>query len=505
VSVRRQPGGLQTLSTNGKADASLDMTRFSADPTRAPAPLTGDESTQFLAGILSFAYAAQAKNAAVIGMGSGMTSHVLLGSPRLEKVVTIEIEPDMIQAARLFLPANQRVYEDPRSKFVIDDARSYFAASRERFDLIVSEPSNPWVSGVSGLFTEQFYKRAKSSLTEGGVLAQWIHFYSLDDDLVLTVLAALHRNFEHFQIRMVSRSDCMIMASDGELAPDWSVIDEPGLRGDLARIPRVSANQLEATWVADRSTFTPLLDRTRANSDFTPLLDLGAERARFGRALAVGMLRLHSDRLSLAAIHAPFVPQSDFDFVAIAPVPRLVKLQESAYFRATLDGRHPGTDRAVVDSTEAARLFSAVERFQWLLAPGRSDPRDWLAKAIVSEEDFHQGTIGVAEGSFFVPTMQIAVRGRAPRPVTQALEWLANLEAHQYARAAALTDSLMMAPPFKGHPWIDPALLLDGGTTAKLAVGDTAGARRVAQACGMGADPGPDLRARLIHAAITRK
>jgi len=67
-----------------------------------------------------------------------------------------------------------------------------------------------------------------------------------------------------------------------------------------------------------------------------------------------------------------------------------------------------------------------------------------------------------------------------------------------------LTDSLVATPPFKGRPWVEPALLLDGGVSAKLAVGDTAGARHVAEALGMRGDPGPDLRARLIHATITK-
>ncbi|HET9325621.1 MAG TPA: fused MFS/spermidine synthase [Candidatus Eisenbacteria bacterium] len=501
VSVRVS-GGLQTLSTNGKADASIDMTRLTADSSQRRAPLTGDESTQFLAGMVSLAYAAQAKSAAVIGMGSGMTSHVLLGSPRLEKLVTIEIEPDMIEGARLFLPANQRVFEDRRSKFVIDDARSYFAASRERFDLIVSEPSNPWVSGVSGLFTDEFYRRVKSSLTEDGVLAQWIHLYSLDDDLVLTVLAALHRNFRDFHVRMVSRSDCMVLATDreGGLVPDWNVILEPGLQADLARTPPLAPRRLDATWVGDRATFAPLLERTRPNSDFMPLLDLGAERARFRKAFAIGMLRLHADRHSVAAIRAAAVPLPDMGDELFAPIPRFADLAQNAHFRSAL-AKKP----AVVDSEEAKRLFAAVERFERVMAPGRADPQEWLTNAVLSEEDFHRGSIGSPDPVFFARTRDIAERGRAPRPVHLVLDWLWSLESRDYRRAAVLTDSLLIIPPRQGKPWLDPALFLDGGATAKLAVGDTLGARRVALAAGMGADPGPDLRARLIHAAITRK
>ena len=231
VSVRRQPNGDVTLATNGKPDdASLSGPWLSWTPERAPTPLGEDESTQLLLGVVTLAYAPQARNAAVVGIGSGMTSHVLLGSPRLERLITVEIEPEMIAGARLFLPSNRRVFEDPRSTFVVDDARSYFAASPQRFDLIVSEPSNPWVSGVSGLFTDGFYRRVSRSLTEQGVLGQWLHLYDLDDDLALSVLAALARNFRWFTIHLVSSADILIVASNRATAPepDWEVVRDPG-------------------------------------------------------------------------------------------------------------------------------------------------------------------------------------------------------------------------------------------------------------------------------------
>src|ERR671916_244771 len=87
-------------------------------------------------------------------------------------------------------PANCRAFDDPRSLIVIDDAKSYFASEQRRYDLIVSEPSNPWVSGVSGLFTSEFYGRVRKYLSDDGIFGQWLHVYELDDGLVLSVLAA---------------------------------------------------------------------------------------------------------------------------------------------------------------------------------------------------------------------------------------------------------------------------------------------------------------------------
>src|SRR5581483_2367841 len=172
VSVRRMPdtGGL-TLGTNGKPDGSLGpewMTRL----TTAPGPFTHDAPTQLMVPLVALAFVPQAREAAIIGFGTGMTSHALLGSPALKHAVTIEIEPEMLRASRSFYPANARAYDDPRSTFAIDDARAYFAAKGQAFDLIISEPSNPWVSGVSGLFTTEFYDRVATYLAPKGIFAQ---------------------------------------------------------------------------------------------------------------------------------------------------------------------------------------------------------------------------------------------------------------------------------------------------------------------------------------------
>src|SRR5262249_36155544 len=152
----------------------------------------------------SLAHVPQAQRAAVIGQGSGITSHVLLGSSRLEKLVTIEIEPEMIAASRAFFPANRRVFEDPRSRFAIDDARSYLPATPERFDLIVSEPWNRGVGGGAGLSSDEFSARGAAKLTPNGVLGQWLHLYSLAAALALGVLAGIHRHFSDYRAYLVS-------------------------------------------------------------------------------------------------------------------------------------------------------------------------------------------------------------------------------------------------------------------------------------------------------------
>ena len=180
-----------------------------------------------------------AKQGAVIGNGSGMSSHLLLGSPALEKLVTIDIEPEMINGSHTFYPVNRRVFDDPRSQYVHDDAKSYFAASNRKFDLILSEPSNPWVSGVSGLFTDEFYQRIHTYLTPHGVFGQWLHLYEIDDGLVLGVIKAIHRNFASYEIFLTAASDILIVASNDAALPkpDWRVFQLPKITSGSRALP----------------------------------------------------------------------------------------------------------------------------------------------------------------------------------------------------------------------------------------------------------------------------
>ena len=132
------------------------------------APRISDEITMVLTGAIPMAVKPDAKQIAVIGIGTGLTTHTLLSNASIEAVDTIEIEPRMAEASRMFSPINANAFADPRSNIVFDDAKTYFSTRNKRYDVIVSEPSNPWVSGVSNLFTREFYRLAKRHLNNDG-------------------------------------------------------------------------------------------------------------------------------------------------------------------------------------------------------------------------------------------------------------------------------------------------------------------------------------------------
>lgn len=282
VTVTTYDDTKRVLATNGKPDASMEF-----DPDK---PASRDESTQILTGIIPLVAHPRAKNAAIIGIGSGMSTHVLLSSPHLENVDTIEIEAAMVEGARHFLPAVSLAFDDPRSHIHINDARTYFAAHQSSYDIIISEPSNPWVSGVSGLFSVEFYRLIKRHLAAGGVLAQWMQLYEIDMALVSTVFKALDQVFEEIVVYETDNGNLMILAGDQGVIGDHTedVLSMPGVVELLARIGVKSAADVRSRRLGDRGLLMPLFDSypQPANSDFVPVLDLGAASRRYLSASA---------------------------------------------------------------------------------------------------------------------------------------------------------------------------------------------------------------------------
>jgi spermidine synthase len=276
-----------SLRTNGKSDGSINLER-AGDPGT-------DEITMVLTGALPLALKPEAKSAAVIGIGTGLTTHTLLQSLTIERVETVEIEAAMVEASRGFLPRNRGAYADPRGSIVIDDAKSFFAARQRRYDLIVSEPSNPWVSGVSGLFTREFYRRVRGHLAEGGVLLQWFQLYEIDPSLVAAVMGALGAEFPHYAVYAASDHDLLIVASLAPLpAPDARVFEQPGVARELWTANVMTAGDLDARYVGSRALLEPLFSSygMAANSDYAPVLDLNAARHRFAERSAGGFVEL---------------------------------------------------------------------------------------------------------------------------------------------------------------------------------------------------------------------
>lgn len=273
-------GDTISIATNGKTDASV---RFGLDVRP-----TGDEPTMIVAGALPLAYQPEARTAAVIGFGSGLTTHTLLSDPALDRVDTIEIEREMVEGAKAFEYRVARAYFDPRSNIVIEDAKSYFASTQHRYDIIVSEPSNPWISGVGALFSQEFYQFVPRFLNEDGIFVQWLQLYEINEDLVGSVLNALLPHFSDVRAYLANNVDLLLVASQSPLAaqPDYEYLLQGDMARELAHVGFSRPEHLVFRRVADRDLLLAIAaeaTKLRPNSDYFPVLTLEAPRARFRR------------------------------------------------------------------------------------------------------------------------------------------------------------------------------------------------------------------------------
>lgn len=269
-------GSLGTIATNGKPDASIQML-----PEALP---SDDEVTMVMAAALPLAAHPSPTNAAIIGWGSGLTTHTLLGSDSLSNVDTIEIEKAMYDGARQYGKRVARAYADSRSHVHFDDARTFFSTGQRKFDIIISEPSNPWVSGVAGLFTQQFYRFMRNHLNDRGMVVQWVQSYELSDELLATILSALIAEFPYVEVYLTNGSDLLFLSSESPIPPlDLARIINPELRKELRRVGIGSTADLSVRKLADRNGLQALvmLYGAQPHSDYYPLVSLNAPRSRF--------------------------------------------------------------------------------------------------------------------------------------------------------------------------------------------------------------------------------
>jgi spermidine synthase len=186
------------LKSNGKTNAST---------------AARDNATQILLGHLPMLFHPNPRRVLAIGLGGGITLRAMLHHPEVRSVTVAEIDPVVVDAARRwFAPYNDRALDDPRVRVVTNDGRNYIDGTRERFDVITSEPGDIWVAGVSGLFTDEFYRSAAAHLAAGGVLCQWIPLSEMEREDFRTMLHTIVRVFPNVTFWKVG-PDVILLAS----------------------------------------------------------------------------------------------------------------------------------------------------------------------------------------------------------------------------------------------------------------------------------------------------
>lgn len=237
---------------------------------------TADMRTQRLLGHLPALACKNPRTALVVGCGSGMTAGALLLHPSIERIVICEMEPSVIKAAREnFAIQNYGVLNDPRTHVVIDDARHFLATTKEKFDVITTDPIHPWVRGAAALYTAEFFEMSRQHLNPGGVATQWIPMYDSNDAAVKCEIATFLEVFPFStvwsgQSRREGYDVITIGSEQSNCDPDQiarRVLENPLVCQSLIEIEINSAATVQNLLVAYGSDLTSWLKGAEINRD----------------------------------------------------------------------------------------------------------------------------------------------------------------------------------------------------------------------------------------------
>ncbi len=170
-------GGFTTVRRS--QDAFGNFAYFMANSGKGDASTRGDMCTQTLLAHLPMLFHRNPKTVMVLGLASGITAGEVLHYP-IEQLDVIDINRQVVAASDFFVPWNNNVLSNPKTNLIIQDGRAHLQLTRQKYDVIISEPSNPWMAGLATLFTRDFFALAEDRLNEGGIFVQWLHAYQMD-------------------------------------------------------------------------------------------------------------------------------------------------------------------------------------------------------------------------------------------------------------------------------------------------------------------------------------
>ena len=268
VTVHRYGDELQ-MRLNGKTEVATDDAM----------------STQLMLGHLPLLLHPGARHVMVLGLGGGVTAGAIASHP-VERVDVVELEPAVVEAARLFAGANAGALDDARVRITVADGRNFLLTTPHDYDVIVSEPSNPWISGRAALFTAEMFHHARSRLRPGGIMVQWIQGYSLDAEDLKTVVRTFATVFPTFTVWNSGRGGFLLVGSVGP-----ATVDVRGIQARIdasAAVSQSLAQMQVAGWadvlglfMLDAADATRMAGQAALNTDDRLPLEFSAPRALY--------------------------------------------------------------------------------------------------------------------------------------------------------------------------------------------------------------------------------
>jgi spermidine synthase len=317
-----------------------------------------DVGTQIMLGTLGVLLHPGPKSGLVIGLGTGESAGWLAHQPAIERVEVVEIEPAIGHVAEVCGPLNHDVMRHSKVQVIYGDARELLLTTRSKYDLIASEPSNPYRSGVSSLYTREFYTAVRERLRPGGMFLQWLQGYEIDVATFRTVVRTLREAFGHVEIWETHPADMVLVCS--QQPPEYDASDlrrrmaEPAMKETL----RVAWRTMTLEGVVAHLVATDRFSAAVAEDDESPINTDDNNRLEFRFARLMGLAggfsvsRLRAEASSFEAQRPP-------------------RLREEVDWEAVEDARiayHAAADYAPLSPSEfsgaRARRAQALLTFQ---------------------------------------------------------------------------------------------------------------------------------------------
>jgi spermidine synthase len=264
VSVTEK-NGVRSLRINGKTDGSDG----------------GDLPTQSLLAILPLAHVQNPSNSLIIGLGTGVTAGSALNFPNLT-VNCVEIDDAVISAAKYFNHVSGNPFSNKRFRVIFADARTVLGSGLETYDVIISEPSNPWITGVSNLFTVDYFSAAIKRLSDKGIMCQWIHSYYMDPETLMIIFRSFQTVFPYCTLWEGSPGDYLILGSRHDHMTENTdyefLFENSQVKQDLSRLEIYNSSDLMKCFVLDSHRFLSMTRQTgtRLNTDDLPYVEFNA-------------------------------------------------------------------------------------------------------------------------------------------------------------------------------------------------------------------------------------
>ena len=455
VSVR-ELAGMRSLVIDGKADASN----------------MGDMLTQRLLGLLPVLLHRDPQEICVIGLGSGVTAGSALARGTVRRTDVVEISPEVTEASRFFARENGDVLEAPGVRVIVADGRSHLLLTRRRYDVIVSEPSNPWMAGIAALFTREFFEAARARLQPDGLLCQWAHTYDMSQADLQSIVQTFASVFPQATMWLVGQGDLLLIGTNGASI-------EPHLDGLSTRLRQGTTSTLLAdVAIADRAApfalFSLLvggpaeLQRYGSGAaiqrDDRMALEFSAPRAIYGRPTtgnAATIRQLSEPGARMPAARQAFAAATDASWAVAGAMELRADGYEVAYDRFQRAVRlNPSNVEALSGLTDAATAAHLLDEERlWLQELATADVKNVPVRVELSRL---LALTGNMEGAAAAAGEAMRAAPDDPRPGEQLASIFAD--AGEADRLSSLAAALIARFPSRDKPryFRANALLLEG-------------------------------------------